>query len=102
MEQLYLHVKKRLFDEFGIELTHAWENRVMKGEHGVPLPFDDTMYRKMELALRNISMTTRRMVNRSNKGGINVPLLVEDLGHIMRFCEEAGIKPSILREGVHD
>ncbi len=95
---LYTHVKKRLSDEFTIELTSDWENRVLKGEHDVPLPDTaDLEYVKMSRALRNVSQVARRMANRSNKGGINVALLSEDLGHIMRFCEEVGVTSSVLR-----
>lgn len=98
LRRLYTHVKKRLSDEFGVELNAEWEARVVCGERDVPLPSVDTEYRKMERALNNVRMLTTRMVNRTNRGGINAALLVEELGHILRFCGEGGFPGSVLRE----
>jgi UDP-N-acetylenolpyruvoylglucosamine reductase len=38
LEKLYRHLVKRVFDEFGIDITIEWEDRVMAGEYDVPLP----------------------------------------------------------------
>lgn len=35
---LYSHLKKRVFDEYGIDITPEWELRVLSGEHDAPLP----------------------------------------------------------------
>ncbi len=98
LKKLYTHAKKRLFDEFSIDLDREWETRVVAGEHDVPFPdTTDLEYSKMHRALRNIRMLVARMVNRTNRGGVNATLLVEELGHIMRFCAEGGETGSVLR-----
>lgn len=38
LRKLYGHAKKRLFDEYAIDLTQEWEQRVIGGEHDVPFP----------------------------------------------------------------
>lgn len=35
--RLYVHLKKRVFDEFGIDISEEWEEKVLAGEHDVPL-----------------------------------------------------------------
>lgn len=49
-------------------------------------------YDELILALRNVMAYTRRALHR---GTINE----EDAGHLLRFCAEVGVKPSILRAG---
>ena len=39
--RLYIMLKKRVFDQWGVEVTEEWERRVLAGEHDVPLPRDD-------------------------------------------------------------
>jgi len=39
--RLYIHTKKRLSDEYAVELNEEWEARVLGGEHDVPFPHDD-------------------------------------------------------------
>lgn len=34
-----LHLRKRLRDEYGVDVTPEWEMRVIGGEHDIPLPF---------------------------------------------------------------
>lgn len=48
------------------------------------------MYSKTELALRNVLALSRRLWKRGQ-------LSDEDAGHFARFCESAGVEPSILR-----
>lgn len=33
-----LHLRKRLRDEYGVDVTPEWEMRVVDGEHDIPLP----------------------------------------------------------------
>lgn len=33
-----MHVRKRLMDQFGINITPEWEMRVVNGEHDIPFP----------------------------------------------------------------
>ncbi len=35
---LYSHLVKRVFDEYGIQIMAEWEQRVLNGEHDIPLP----------------------------------------------------------------
>ncbi len=103
LRKLYSQVKKRLSDEFCIELDSVWEARVVGGEHDVPLPDipDMCSYTAMSRALRNVSMLARRM-----KRYVLNPMpvasaakIIVDVDHIIRFCEEVGVTSSVLREG---
>lgn len=49
---------------------------------------------RIERALRNASMISCRAIRRYRDGA----KICEDFGHILRFCEEAGIQGSILRD----
>jgi len=46
---------------------------------------------RMELSLRNVLAMAMRMTRASQ--------LPETAAHLIRFCREAGVEPSILREG---
>jgi hypothetical protein len=93
---LYTHVNRRLRDEFSINLTSEWEACVVGGEHDVPLPYTAYLeYNNMRRAMRNVSMVARRIIARNQGGFVGDR---DDVIHILRFCEEAGITSSILRE----
>ncbi len=95
---LYCHAKKRLKDEFGIELDEDWETRVAGGEHDVPFPDTaDLEYNKMRRALNNVRMVAARLLNKERK--MVTSIAVTDLEHILRFCAEAGEAGSVLRDG---
>ena len=49
---------------------------------------------KIRLALENCLMLAMRMQRKAHKQHVTC----EEWDHIRRFCEEAGVKPSILRE----
>lgn len=49
------------------------------------------MYSKAELALRNVLAHSRRLWKHGQ-------LSNEDAGHFARFCESAGVEPSVLRD----
>lgn len=40
LQRLYSHLVKRVFDQYGITIDEKWEQRVLSGEHDVPLPRD--------------------------------------------------------------
>lgn len=95
--KLYLQAKKRLADEFGIELDEAWEARVLGGEHDVPFPENpNCSYTQLRQSLENIRMTAARLLNKERKMVTSIALT--DLSHILRFCSEAGVIGSVLRD----